>query len=235
MIARLAWLALAAGIGAAQPARSADAPPAQPVLTVTASANATVANDRMSAALRAEAESPDAAAAASQVNGRVNKAIARAKDAPGVEVATAGYTTWQVGEKGQVRWRVAQSITVTGSDFARLAALITRMQSDDAMLLSGVDFGVSAAARRNAEDALIREASRRWQDRAKLAAEAFGSTAWRPGHIVIQTSDVGRPVPMFRATAMAPAQAAPVNVEGGNSDIAVTVSGEAILQPAPAR
>jgi hypothetical protein len=35
---------------------------------------------------------------------------------------------------------------------------------------------------------------------------------------------------MFRAQAMSAAPPAPVNVEAGTSDIAVTVSGEAILQ-----
>lgn len=212
---------------------AADAPPAQPVLTVITTATGTIANDRMTATLRAEVEQADAAAAAGQVNARVNKAIQHAKDVRGVDVATAGYTTWQVGEKGVTRWRVAQAITVSGSDFARLAALVSRMQAEDGMLLSSVDFSVSANARRAAEDGLIREAVERWQQRARLAAQAFGTSAWRPGHVNIQTSDAGRPPgPMYRAQAMAAAPA-PVNVEGGTSDIVVTVSGEAILDGAP--
>jgi predicted secreted protein len=88
---------------------------------------------------------------------------------------------------------------------------------------------VSPAARKAAEDALVRDAIRDWQARAKLAAQAFGASGWRPGRLAIQGSDTGRPQPMYRAQAMA-ASAAPVNVEGGTSEIGVTVAGEAILE-----
>ena len=51
--------------------------PTQPIVTVSASATATVSNDRLQAWLRAEAENPSAAAAASQVNAFIAKALAQ--------------------------------------------------------------------------------------------------------------------------------------------------------------
>jgi predicted secreted protein len=212
-------------------ARAADdVPVAQPVVTVSASAHASVANDRMRALLRAEADDTDPGRAANVVNARIAQATAHAKAQAGVEVANAGYSTFEVGEPASRRWRVVQTVALESSDFAALAALLTRLQQDDGMLLSGVDFSVSPAARRHAEDALMRDAIGDWQARARLAAQAFGAKGWRTGRVSVQTSDVGRPVPMFRAQAMSAPAPAPVNVEAGTSDIAVTVSGEAILQ-----
>src|SRR5208283_5917970 len=65
--------------------------PPQSTVSVTASATTTVVNDRLQAWMRAEAENPSAAAAASQVNAAIAKALATAKDYPSVKVATAGY------------------------------------------------------------------------------------------------------------------------------------------------
>lgn len=229
--ARAMLLASAGALLAATlPARAADdLPIAQPVVTLSASATTSIANDRMRALLRAEADDANPATAAGVVNARMAQALARAKAARGIDASTAGYSTFQVGEKGDMRWRVSQSLALESPDFAGLAALVTRLQQDDGLLLSGVEFSVSPAARKAAEDALVRDAIRDWQARAKLAAQAFGASGWRPGRLAIQGSDVGRPQPMYRAQAMA-AAAAPVNVEGGTSEIGVTVSGEAILE-----
>jgi predicted secreted protein len=69
------------------------APTPVPVVTITASATSNVANDRMHAFLRAEADNADAAAAASDVNGRMGRALARARAVTGVEASTAGYSS----------------------------------------------------------------------------------------------------------------------------------------------
>jgi len=211
------------------------ADPAQPVLpgvVVSASATQSVANDRMHAWLRVEVENSDPARAAAEVNAKIGKALARVKATPGVEVTTSGYSSYQVAEKGVlVRWRVTQSITLEGSDFGTMAALVTKLQSEDALLLSGMNFAVSRAAREKAEDALTQQAIKSWQARAQAAAQGFGSSGWRPGHVAIQTGDFVRPQPMYRASAAQAAAGAPVATEGGTSDITVTVSGEAILEP----
>jgi len=45
-----------------------------------------------------------------------------------------------------------------------------------------------------------------------------------------------RPQPMMRVQAMAAGGAPPVNVEAGNTDVTVTVTGEAVMEPPrPAR
>ena len=206
------------------------APTPQPIVTVTASATSNVANDRMQAMLRAEADNADAAQAASDVNGRIARALSRARSVAGVDVSTTGYSSFQITEPNQPpRWRVSQTLVVEGSDFAALAGLVSRMQANDGLVLSALNFSVSAATRRAAEDALTQRAIKNWQQRAQSAAQGFGSTAWRAGRITIQTNDFGRPQPMLRASMAAADARAPVAVEGGMSEVTVTVSGEAIL------
>jgi predicted secreted protein len=160
----------------------------------------------MQAMLRAEAEAPDAAQAASDVNLRIARALGKAKGVRGVEAATAGYSTYPVTEapgNRTVRWRVSQGLALESSDFAALASLVTRLQADDKLLVSGISFFVSPAARNAAEDALTRDAVRAWQQRAQLAATEFGSSSWRTGRVTIQGTEPGRPQPMFRAQAAA--------------------------------
>ena len=229
------YIALATFSIGAQPPIPAPLPP-QPVVTVTASATAQLANDRMNAFLRVEVDSPDAVAAANEVNTRMAKALARAKAVRGVEAATTAYSSYQFSEWNQpIRWRVSQTLSLESTDFTALSALVSKIQSDDGLVLSGMSFSVSPAARRTAEDALTQQAIKSWQARAQSAAQGFGSNAWRAGYVTIQAGDYARPVPMMRAAGVQAAAAAPIAAEGGTTDVTVTVSGEAILEPARAR
>jgi predicted secreted protein len=206
-------------------------PPQQPVVTVTASATATVPNDKLQASLRAEAENASPSAAASQVNATVAKALALAKGYPSVKVSTAGYSTYQTGDrtKAPQRWHVAQAINLESDDFTAAATLISRLQDEGGMLLSGMSFSLSDKARHDAEDSVTQQAIKSWQERAKRAAQGLGFGGWRTGHVTVQASDSGRAYPMLRAQAMAATAAAPVPVEAGTTDVTVMVSGEALL------
>jgi predicted secreted protein len=206
-------------------------PPQQATVSVSASATATVVNDRLQAWLRAEAESPLAATAASQVNAAIAKALATAKDYPTVKVTTAGYSTQQVSEKVKAqRWHVVQSISLDSGDFTAAATLISKLQDDDGLLLSGMGFSLLEKTRREAEDSVTQQAIKMWQTRAQQAAKGLGFSGWKPGHVTVQTGDGGRVFPMARATAMSASVNAPVAVEGGTTDVTVSVSGEALLQ-----
>lgn len=219
-------------------AQQANTPVTQPVINITASATSALPNDRMLAWLRVEADNPDPVVAANEVNTKVGKALARAKAVKGVETSTTSYSSYQFTEKNQpTKWRISQTLQLEGSDFGALAALVSKIQAEDGLVLSGMNFSVSTAARRAAEDALTQQAIKAWQARAQSAAQGFGAPAWRPGHVTIQTGDtIVRPQPMMRAAAGAFAAApAPVATEAGTSDITVSVSGEAILEAARGR
>ena len=225
--------AAAFAIGAGSCLAADPAPTTVPVVTLTASSTASVPNDRMFAWLRADADNVDPARAAADVTARMAKALARAKAVAGVDVATTGYSSYQFTEKNQpTRWRVSQTLKLEGGDFAAIATLATRMQAEDQLVINGMSFGVSPEARRKAEDALTQQAIKAWQARAQNAARGFGYEGWRTGKVAIQTGDYAPPRPMFRAAAAAPMAAAPpVTVEGGDTEVSVTVAGEAILDP----
>ena len=225
-------LLLAAG-AAAGVARAQPSVPTQPIVTVSASATVTVSNDRLQAWLRAEAENPSPAAAASQVNAIVAKALAGARSYPAVKLATAGYSTQQISEKGKPsRWHVTQSVSLDSADFTTAAILITKLQDEDGLLLSGMGFSLSDKTRREAEDGVTRQAIRSWQSRAEQAAQALGFASWRPGHLTVQAGDGGRVYPTMRAQATPGLAQAPIALEAGTTDVTVTVNGEALLEGA---
>lgn len=230
----LLWLA-GAGLSYGASALAQDAPLVPvPVVTVGATASTTVPNDRLHAWLRAEGENASAAVAAANVNARVARVLAKLKALPAAQVSTSGYTSQHLAEKGKPpRWRIVQTIKVEGADFAAIGDAVARLQAEDGVLLSGISFGVSDELRRRTQDAVTQQAIAAWRARAQAAAQGFGIAGWRPGRIAIQAGDPIRPYPMMARGEMAMAAApAPVPLEAGSTEVSVTVSGEAILDPA---
>src|SRR5438067_5599271 len=203
-----------------------------PAVTVSAVVTTNVPNDRLQAWLRAEAEDQSPAAASSQTNALIAKALAEAKLHPAVKVATAGYSTQQIAEKGKpTRWRVTQTITLDSNDFTRAATLMSRLQDQGGLLLSGMAFSIAEKTRRDAEDSVTEQALKGWQARAQQAAQGLGFGGWRVGHVTVQSAGAGPVYPQMRAQAMAsPGGATPVTMEAGTTEVSVTVSGEAILE-----
>ena len=149
---------------------------------------------------------------------------------PGVEASTSGYSSFQITDKSNLtRWRVAQTLKLEGSDFAALSTLVSQLQADGGLVIDGTQFHVSDASRNKAEEALTQQAIKSWQARAAEAARGFGFDGWRVGNVAIQTGDSMRPQPVMRAMSYE-SKSAPVAVEAGNSDVTVTVSGDAILE-----
>ena len=223
--AAVTFAALSTSLAFAQVAQT----PLPPSVNVNASATATVTNDRLQAWLRTDAENVSPAAAAAQVNAASAKALADAKAFPGIKVATVGYSTQQITEKGKpTRWRVSQTITLDASDFTAAATLLSKLQDENGLLLSGMSFSITDKTRRDAEDSVTQQAIKAWQVRAEQAARGLGFAAWRVGNVTVQTSG-GQAFPMLRAQPMAMAAAAPVALDSGTTDVTVTVSGDAVL------
>ena len=208
--------------------------PALATVNVNASATAIITNDRLQAWLRTEAENVSPAAAAAQVNATTAKALADAKAYAGIKVATNGYSTQQIAEKGKpTRWRVAQSISIDATDFTVAATLLSKLQDENGLLLSGMSFSIAEKTRRDAEDSVTLQAIKGWQARAQQAATGLGFKSWRVGHVSVQTSGGGPVMPMMRAQAMGAMAAPPVAMEAGTTEVTVNVSGDAVLMTAP--
>jgi predicted secreted protein len=205
-----------------------------PTVSVSASATATVTNDRLQAWLRAEAENVSPAAAASQVNTAIAKALADVKAYPGIKAATAGYSTQQISEKGKpTRWRVSQSISLDASDFTAVATLMSKLQDENGLLLSGMSFSLAEKTRREAEDSVTQQAIKSWQARAQQAAQNLGFASWRVGHVSVQATGGGPVFPVMRTQGVSAMAAPPVALEAGTTDVTVNVSGDAVLDTVP--
>jgi predicted secreted protein len=233
VVVALAFAAtIAAAIASPATAQMQHGVPDVPTVNVTASATTSLPNDRVQAWLRAEAENPNPATAAAQVNTAVARALARIRTFTAVKSATSGYSTQQIVEKGKpMRWRVTQSITLDSGDFSAVAALVGRLQEEDGLLLSGMSFSVTDDTRARAEDAVTLQALRSWQERAQAAARGLGFSGWRPGRVTVQAGG-GRPMPVMRAAAADAYGGAPVAIEAGTTDVTVTVTGDAVLDAA---
>ena len=151
----------------AQPTPPFTVNPLAPVATLSASATASVSNDRMLVMMRTESDNADPAAAANTVNTRMGRAIARAKGTKGVDASTSGYSSFQITEKNQpARWRVAQTLKLESSDFTALSGLVSQLQAEGGLVVDGIQFSVSEASRRQAEESLTQQAIKNWQTRA---------------------------------------------------------------------
>jgi predicted secreted protein len=234
-LAACALLLLLAGSAAAQNLATPD--PDRAAVALGASASMAVDNDRMDVVLQAMAEHRSAAAAANEVNGKMSAALAKAKTVAGLTAKTSGYGTERVYEPRSVSgparptgWRVTQTLVIEATSFAAAAGLAGTLQEDGLQLLS-LGFRVSPEARRKVETQLQHEALKAWQERAAAAAASMGYAGYRPGRLSVGHHGVPMPRQHMAEQAMmkSSVDVAPVSVAGGTSEIAVTVSGEAIL------
>jgi len=196
------------------------------LVSLSAQAEREVANDLLSAVLAAEAEGPDAAKLAADVNRKMARALEAAQGVRSVRARSGGYQTWPVSEKGRiVRWRVRQELRLESADFAAATALIGRLQQE--LVVAGLAATVSDEARRRAENALTAEALAAFEERARVVRDAMKVKGYRVQALQIGGGG-GAPRPMLamqsRAEAAAPA------IEPGTSRLQVTVSGTIQLQ-----
>lgn len=221
--------ALAAGLPGAARAQEERPEPAGRV-HLTAEAERAVANDRAVVALELTDEDEDPAELADRVSRRVDAALARARQEPGVEVRTGAIRTHPVFHEGELRrWRAVQRVVLETARLDALPALLGALQTQ--VPIASVEFTVSDEARRETEEALIGEALGRFRARADRVAESLGARGVRIDELFVDTGRMGPPPEPFhaeRAVAMQ-AQAAPPPLAPGTSRVTVTVRGSVQL------
>jgi predicted secreted protein len=224
---RLLALALLIPLGAlAQPARE----PLFDLVSLSAQAEREVANDLLVAVLAAEAEGPEPAPLADQVNRSMKAALEAAQGARGVRSRTGAYQTFPVYEKNRVaRWRVRQELRLEATDFAAASALIGQLQAS--LVVASMAMTVSGEARREAENALMVEALAAFEERARIARDALKAKGYRLQSLSISGGGPVAPRPFAAmATRSSASESAPPALEPGVSRIAIAVSGTVQLQ-----
>ena len=223
------WITPIAVLGvalAAAPVRGQAPEPKYNSVELQAEAHREVSNDTLNAVLFAELNDADAGKLASALNRKVNEALEAAAQFKAVRVRSGNNQTYPVYDRQQrlTGWRGRAELRLESGDFQAAAALIGKLQAG--MQLGQILFSASRDLRKKAEDELIAEAIRAFRARADIARTAIGGRSYRIRRMTINTGGGFVPPRPFVARAVASAEAVPPpQLEGGASQITVSVSG----------
>lgn len=222
----LASLMLAASLGAhaAEPAR-----PSGATIDFSAEASRPAPNDLVVATLYTERGGADPAALARQVNREIAAALETVRAVKDVKGQSAGTSTWPVyGKDGTPAgskiegWRMRSEIRLESRNLGAMSELIGELQAS--LALGHVDMQPALETRRKAVDEATVDALKAFEQRAGLISTAMGKR-YRIRQLNISDNNGQRPMfARMRAATMA-AEAVPAPLEGGETDISVTVTG----------
>ena len=183
-----------------------------------------VSNDTMHVTLGTHAEQRDPASLARKINEDMEWALAKAKQVKGVKVSTGSYQTWPItNKKVTTGWRGQQNLELESKDTGNLARLAGELQ--DRLQIKSMSFTVSDDKRMAVENRLIEAALNAFKDRARIVGDNLKADGYRIVDINIGTSGQAPPVRHMPRMAMAMEANNTVAVEGGESDVQVTVDG----------
>lgn len=224
-MAALALALVASPVLAQAPAASA----AAPELNLDAQARSLVDNDLMTVSLTVEAEGPRVQELSQRVLATLQRAAARAKAKPGIDVRIGSVSTQPVwGPKGRTaNWQVRGGVTLSSTQVADLGLLASELTAD--MQISSVNFSLSRARSDEIEAQLMNEVAAAFKRKAQAMASALGFKGYAIKSVSL--SQAGgvmppRPVAMMRSVAgAADAAAVPIPSEGGKTEVVLTMSG----------
>ena len=199
------------------------------LVSLTAQAEREVANDTLTAVLAVDAEGVDPAQLADTVNRTMRDALKAAQGYRAVKARSLNYQTNPVYDKARiVRWRVRQELRLESQDFAQATELIGKLQST--LMVANLSVGLSADARRQAENGLIAEALAAFHERAAVIRDAQKEKGYRVKDLQVGASGAQPRYFAGQRSGLASASVAPPAVEPGASTLQVSVSGTVQLQ-----
>lgn len=185
-----------------------------------------VSNDTMHVVLNSYGENRDAALLAKQINDDMDWALGQIKMYKTVKAKTGSYQTWPVQrDKILTRgWRGQQNLELESTDIESLSKLAGELQIK--LKINSMRFTVSDEQREAAENRLIDQALDAFKERARIIRVNLKTTGYRLVDLNVGTSTSQPPIIRQQARMMsADVAESSVAVEGGESDIRVTVSG----------
>ncbi|HEX6736547.1 MAG TPA: SIMPL domain-containing protein [Azonexus sp.] len=201
---------------------------AGPLIELSAEASRPAANDLLRAGVYAEASGANPAELARRINQDIAEALKLIRSHPAVSVKTGQQSTYPVyGPNQKVEnWRIRSELLLEAKDQPTMSELLGKLQAMR-LALGHLSQLPSPATRAAAEDEATREAIRAFRTRAGLIAEQFGKPYKIKQLAVQQQGSHPPPVPMFRAAkTMMAAEAAPMPIEAGESQVTASVSGQ---------
>jgi predicted secreted protein len=195
------------------------------VVDLAAEANRPAANDQLRATIFAEASGATPGELSAQVNKLIDEALKTAKAYPTVKTQSGGSATYPIYAKGGKieAWRMRSELALESGDSAALSELLGKLQT--ALGVSNLVLQPSTETRKRVESEAMVDAIAAFKERAQTIADALGMS-YRIKQLAVNTS--GRnSAPLLRANARAMvADATPMPVEAGESQVSVSVSGQ---------
>jgi predicted secreted protein len=205
---------------AAEPAK-----PAGTLIDFRVDVQRPVVNDLGRASAYVELTGSDSAEVARKVKAVIADGLATAKAQPGITVKSGGTHTYPIYSKtGRVieNWRMRSELLLESRDAAALSTAVGKLQGGQ-LAIGGINFSPAPETRRKAEDDVTIEAIEAFNAKAARIA----ATLKKPYKIRQLSVNAGGHYPMARGAAMmASAEAAPMPVEAGESNVTVNISGQ---------
>ncbi|HEY1796286.1 MAG TPA: SIMPL domain-containing protein [Stellaceae bacterium] len=220
------WL-LVPALLAITPAYADQPDPGQPtVLHLSQTAERRITRDLLHVDMRAENKAADPRAVEAGINRLMAKALADAKQVPGIEVSNGGYNVYR--DNASSEWTGSQSLFLSGSDSGALLALAGTLQADG-MVMSNLSYEVAPATVRGAENVLTAEALSALGQRAGAIAQQLHVSVLGYRNLTVGNAETAvAPMQRFAAVAAAASMPAPVAAPGEGT-VHVTVSADVLL------
>lgn len=198
---------------------------ASTVVELSAEASRAAANDLARATVFAEAVGVTPGELAKRVNAMIADGLKTARGYASIRTQSGATSTYPVYAKGGKieSWRMRSELALESGDTAALSELLGKLQTT--LGVGNLVMLPAPETRKKAENEAILDAIAAFKSRANLVADALGKP-YRIKQLAI--NDSGRPpvMPMRAGIAYAAADASPMPMEGGDSQVAATVTGQ---------
>lgn len=187
-----------------------------------------VANDLGHASAYAEVTGADPADVARKVKTAIAEGLSLAKAQQGVTVKSGNTHTWPIYSKGGRTiegWRMRSELLLESRDAAALSTAVGKLQGGQ-LAIGGIQFAPAPETRRQAEDDATIEAITAFNAKAARIATSLQKPYRIRQMTVAGGGSSPRPYMMARDTMKMAAEAAPMPVEAGESNVTVSISGQ---------
>jgi len=207
-------------------AQTAPAPASGTLIELSAEASRPTANDLFRATVFSEATHANSATLARQVNQQIATALAVTKEYSAVKTRTGGTYTYPIygkNDRNIESWRMRSEIQLESRDAPALAELLGKLQSS--LGVSQINASPAPETAQKAEADATVGAIQAFRERAGLIAGTLGKK-YKIREMSVGSNSRGPVFPVMRAKAMMAADAAPMPVEGGESQVQVNITGK---------
>ena len=200
-------------------------------LMLSETARQDVAQDRVKISLRAEFRATTPDEVQRHVNTLMVKALGQTKAYDKIKVSTGSYQVYQRSPKELERWQGSQTLTLDSDDVTQALELAGKLQKSG-LLMSGMNFYLSADKQATYVDGLLKTALQKLQARAETVGQTLGKPKVELIDVNYNSSQPMQPM-MMRASMMMMEKAdmgAPAGQQG-EAPVTLTVQGTVYLLP----